>query len=148
MATMLDMSKEAAAGQPGEPPGTPFEQMGGAPALQNLLRHFYADIRQDSVLGPIFNAQITDWPAHLEKIGSFWARQTGAASDYAGGFAAAHLRLGIQPAHFTRWLGLWERNCRQHLEPASAEWMIGRAHELGAHLRRIVAGAAGLQIGR
>lgn len=125
-----------------------FERMGGAPVLKKLLQHFYADVRQDAVLGPVFNAKIQDWPAHLEKIGSFWARQTGAASNYAGGFAAVHLPLGLQAEHFTRWLGLWERNCRQHLDPASADWMIARAHEIGGHLKRIVGGAAGLQIGR
>ena len=116
--------------------------------LQHLLRHFYADVRQDVVLGPVFNARIGDWPAHLEKIADFWTRQTGGPSQYAGGLAAAHLPLGLEPVHFTRWLGLWERNCRQHLDTASADWMIARAHEIGAHLQRIVSGAAGLQIGR
>ena len=125
---------------------TVFEQMGGAPVLKRLLQHFYADVRQDAVLGPVFNAKIEDWPAHLEKIGSFWARQTGAASNYAGGFAAVHLPLGLQAEHFTRWLGLWERNCRQHLDPVSADWMIARAQEIGGHLKRIVGGGAGLQI--
>lgn len=127
---------------------TQFEQMGGASALKELLRYFYADVRQDEVLGPIFNARIQDWPAHLDKIGSFWARQLGAPSNYAGGFGAVHLSLGLQEEHFHRWLGLWERNCRQHLDPAAANWMIERAQEIGRNLRRIVGGAAGLQIGR
>jgi len=129
-------------------PDREFERLGGVTTLQNLLRHFYADIRQDVVLGPIFDSRIHDWPAHLQKIGSFWARQLGAPSDYPGGFAGAHLSLGIQPEHVTRWLGLWERNCRQHLNPDSAEWMITRAHDIATHLRRIVAGATGLQITR
>ncbi|MBN8247001.1 MAG: group III truncated hemoglobin [Verrucomicrobia bacterium] len=131
----------------GSPAETPWDRLGGAPALQNLLRHFYADIRQDAVLGPIFNAHIHDWPAHLEKIGSFWARQLGAASNYPGGFAAAHLPLGIQPEHFVRWLGLWERNCCQHLNPESAAWMTARASDIAAHLRRVVGGSGGLQVG-
>jgi len=125
---------------------TPFNRLGGAAVLQELLRHFYADVRQDAVLGPIFNAHIHDWPAHLETIGSFWARQLGAASNYPGGFAAAHLPLGLQPEHFVRWLGLWERNCRQHLNAESAGWMIARAGDIAVHLRRVVAGAGGLQI--
>ena len=142
----MQTGDEAGAGSGADRPV--FDRMGGAPVLKKLLQHFYADVRQDAMLGPVFNSKIHDWPAHLEKIGSFWARQTGAASNYAGGFAAVHLPLGLQPEHFTRWLGLWERNCRQHLDPSSADWMIGRAHEIGAHLKRIVGGAAGLQIGR
>lgn len=133
------------AGSPADPR---WDRLGGASALRNLLRHFYADIRQDAVLGPIFNAHIHDWPAHLEKIGSFWAGQLGAPSNYPGGFAAAHLPLGIQPEHFIRWLGLWERNCRQHLDPESAAWMIARAEDIAAHLRRVVAGGGGLRVSR
>lgn len=124
-----------------------FEQMGGAPALKKLLHHFYADVRQDEVIGPIFNARIHDWPTHLDKIGNFWARQTGGPSNYAGGFGAAHLSLGLQPEHFQRWLGLWERNCRQHLEPGVADKMIARAYDLGNNLKRMVGGGGGLRIG-
>lgn len=148
--SVYSLRMETGNGVEGEPGATRpvFERMGGAPVLKTLLQHFYADVRQDVVLGPVFNARIADWPAHLEKIGSFWARQTGAASNYAGGFAGVHLPLGLQPEHFQRWLGLWERNCRQHLDPASADWMIARAHEIGGHLKRIVGGDAGLRIGR
>ena len=150
MASAVDLCSDQSDMDTGDAstPQTVFDQLGGAPGLKRLLQHFYADVRQDQVLGPIFNARIHDWPAHLEKIGSFWARQTGAASNYAGGFAAAHLPLGLQEEHFVRWLGLWERNCRQQLDPAPAAWMIARAHEIGTHLRRITGGAAGLQIGR
>lgn len=134
-----------AGGGPSE--GSVFEQMGGAPALRQLLHHFYADVRQDEVIGPLFNARIHDWPSHLDKIGNFWARQTGGPSNYAGGFGSAHLSMGLQPEHFQRWLGLWERNCRQHLEPVAADWMIARAHDLGNNLERIVGGSGGLRIG-
>ncbi len=124
-----------------------WEQLGGEAGLQHLLRHFYADVRQDTVLGPVFATRIQDWPAHLERIGSFWARQLGAPSNYSGGFAGVHLTLGIEEEHFQHWLRLWERNCRQHLSAEPAEWMIRRAHEIGSHLRRILAGTRGIQIG-
>ena len=39
---------------------TVFEFVGGRAALLEFLRHFYADVRQDSLIGPIFNAQIHD----------------------------------------------------------------------------------------
>lgn len=116
--------------------------------LLEFLWHFYADVRQDSVIGPIFNAKIHDWPAHLEKIADFWALQTGGPSAYRGGFGAAHLTLGLEEPHFRRWLMLWELNCKSRLEPAVAACLIGRAHELAANLRRLVAGRGGLHIGR
>ncbi len=124
-----------------------WEKLGEEPGLQNLLRHFYADVRQDSVLGPVFDSRIHDWPSHLEKIGAFWKRQLGRPSRYPGGFAGAHLPLGIEEDHFRRWLGLWERNCRQHLAPEAADWLIGRAREIAAQLRRILCGVPSLQVG-
>ena len=83
-----------------------------------MLRHFYADVRQHEVIGPIFNTRIHDWPAHLAKIAEFWALHTGGPSRYGGGFAGAHLGLGLEPAHFQHWLALWEFNCRRRLAAA------------------------------
>ena len=126
---------------------TLHERIGGQDGIAELLRHFYADVRQHQVLGPIFNAHIHDWPAHLVKIGEFWARQTGGPSHYTGGFGAAHLPLGIQPEHLQHWLGLWEFNCRRHLASKEAEEMIALAHRIGGQLMRIAGGRSGLQIG-
>ncbi|WP_299643760.1 group III truncated hemoglobin, partial [uncultured Ruegeria sp.] len=36
------------------------------------VRAFYARVRQDAVLGPVFANHVTDWSAHEEKIASFW----------------------------------------------------------------------------
>lgn len=130
-----------------EIPAPLFERLGGQPGIQKLLRHFYADVRQHAVLGPIFNAHIHDWPAHLEKIGQFWARQTGGPSVYAGGFGAAHLKLRIGPAHLDHWLALWEFNCRRHLAAGEATEMIELARRIGGQLLRLLAGRGGLNIG-
>ena len=127
---------------------TVFEAVGGRAALLEFLRLFYADVRQDSLIGPIFDRQIQNWPAHLEKIADFWALQTGGPSDYRGGFGAAHLRLDLEESHFRRWLMLWELNCKSRLEQAAAAWLISRAHELAGNLRRLLGGNPGIQIGR
>ena len=99
---------------------TLYERLGGRGGIAMLLRHFYADVRQHAVLGPIFDAHVHDWPAHLAKIAEFWALQTGGPSTYAGGLGAVHLRLGIEPQHFDHWLGLWDFNCQRRLPPAEA----------------------------
>ena len=49
-----------------------YQRIGGSEGLSRLLRHFYADVRQDPLIGPIFNTQIKDWKHHLEVIASFW----------------------------------------------------------------------------
>ena len=119
-----------------------YERIGGRDGLAFLLRHFYADVRQHALIGPIFNRQIDDWPAHLEKIASFWARLTGGPSDYSGQMPAKHLNLGIDAQHFTAWLQLWRFNCSSHLKEAEAQEMIGLAHEIGRRLKSIVSAAS------
>lgn len=124
------------------PQSSLYDRLGGREGLQRLLRHFYADVRQHAVLGPIFNRQIADWPEHLEKIGSFWARLTGGPSGYAGQMPAKHLRLGIESRHFQAWLQLWDFNCGAHLPKAEAQEMICLAHEIGRRLESIVGQAS------
>jgi hemoglobin len=115
-----------------------YDRIGGREGLAVLLRHFYADVRQHEELGPIFNRQISDWPAHLEKIGTFWARLTGGPSNYAGGMPAKHMNLGIDPGHFAAWLQLWSFNCTCHLPKTEAQEMIGLAREIGQRLKSII----------
>lgn len=123
-----------------------YSRLGGHEGLKALLHPFYADIRQHQLLGPIFQAHIADWNAHIDKITEFWSRQTGGPSKYGGGFGAAHLSLGIQAAHFSHWLGLWEFNCRRQLAAQEAEEMIRLAHRIGEQLARIVSGRPGIPI--
>jgi hemoglobin len=117
-----------------------YERLGGHEGILKLLKPFYLDVRQHAVLGAIFNSHIQDWPAHLDKITEFWALQTGGESRYRGGFAGAHLRLGLQPEHFQHWLGLWEFNAKRQLPPPEAAEMIALAHEFGRRLFAVTQG--------
>lgn len=111
-----------------------YERLGGHAGILNLLKPFYADVRQHAVIGPIFIAHITDWNSHLAKITEFWALQAGGPSAYRGGFAGAHLPLGLRPEHFEHWLGLWGLNSARQLPPREAKEMIVLAHEFGRRL--------------
>jgi hemoglobin len=104
-----------------------------------MLRYFYADVRQHTEIGPIFAAQIHDWPAHMEKIADFWSGATGGPANYNGPMPFKHLHLGLEERHFGAWLGLWHRHCRAHLAPREADEMIDRAEAIGQRLRQIVA---------
>ncbi|HEV2692726.1 MAG TPA: group III truncated hemoglobin [Verrucomicrobiae bacterium] len=111
-----------------------YDRLGGHAGILKLIKPFYADVRQHSVLGPIFNSHVTDWPAHMEKIAEFWALQAGGESKYRGGFAGAHMSLGLQAEHFQHWLGLWELNNARSLAPREAAEMNGLAHRLASRL--------------
>ena len=41
--------------------------------IRTLVHDFYDDVRQDALLGPIFNSRIHDWDAHLAKLVDFWS---------------------------------------------------------------------------
>lgn len=111
-----------------------FDRLGGHDGILKLIRTFYVDVRQHVVLGPIFNSHIHDWPAHLDKIADFWALQTGGPTRYRGGFAGAHMTLGLDAEHFQHWLGLWELNNGRHLAPREAGELNAIAQELGRRL--------------
>src|SRR5690606_12563079 len=48
--------------------------------VARLVHAFYARVRQDAALGPIFDAKVDDWDQHLAKLVDFWSsilRRTG-----------------------------------------------------------------------
>ena len=116
-----------------------FDRLGGRTPLLQLLKYFYADVRQHAEIGPIFTAHITDWPAHLEKIADFWSGVTGGPANYRGAMPMKHAPLGLEERHFAAWLGLWSRHCRARLAPAEADELIAVAEIIGQRLRQLVA---------
>lgn len=128
-------------------PSTPspplYDRIGGRDGLALLLRRFYADVRQHDVIGPIFAAQVHDWPAHLEKIAGFWSGLTGGPALYGGGMAARHIPLRLEEPHFQAWLGLWHRHCKAHLPAQEADEMIAIAESIGQRLRAITSAHRG-----
>lgn len=119
-----------------------YDRIGGQEGVATLLRHFYADVRQHRLIGPVFNQHITDWPVHLAKIGEFWSRITGGPSNYSGQMPAKHFGLGLNPRHFGAWLQLWDSNCHCYLKPREATEMSQLAHEIGLRLKRIISNEA------
>lgn len=41
--------------------------------LHDLVHEFYAKLRGDTMLGPIFAERITDWGPHLDRMVVFWS---------------------------------------------------------------------------
>ncbi len=119
--------------------GTLYQRLGGRERLNVLLRRFYADVRQQNLIGPIFNRQIDDWPAHLEKIADFWSNVTGGPVRYSGPMPFKHVPLGLDLEHFDAWLGLWRRHCRAHIGGPEAEELIAAAEMIGERIRWVIA---------
>jgi truncated hemoglobin YjbI len=66
-------------------------------AVSNQTRRLiHADVRQDPLIGPIFNAQIKDWKEHLEIVTSFGKHSRGGPRTYARPMPMKHLPLHLK----------------------------------------------------
>jgi hemoglobin len=105
--------------------------------LQTLVDAFYAKVRLDPVLGPVFGRAVDDWPEHLEKLGAFWSSVMLTSGRYKGSPMAAHLRQAkaIEPAMFDRWLELWRETARETLAEPDASAIIEKAERIAESLK-------------
>ena len=72
-----------------------------------LVDSFYDKVRQDQMLGPVFNERIEDWPIHLDKMYRFWQSILLEQHTYSGAPFLKHATLPIGHEHFNRWLALF-----------------------------------------
>src|ERR1700750_505597 len=79
--------------------------------LATLVNAFYARVRLDSMLAPVFDRVIDDgeWAAHLEQMVAFWGSIMLSTGQYHGKPMQAHLkhRALMRTGMFDRWLMLW-----------------------------------------
>ena len=125
---------------------TLFARMGGREAIESLVTDFYGRAHQHPVLGPVFAANVSDWPNHLVTVADFWTTQTGGPRVYRGGMGR-HIRLGLQPEHFQAWLTLWESTVKSRFPEEIAAELLVIAKVIASRLREMVAGVSQLQVG-
>lgn len=104
--------------------------------IARLVPAFYARVRRDPMLGPIFNDAIGDWPEHMGKLQDFWSSVMLASGRYKGQPMPAHVKHAgrITPAAFTRWLELWGETTNELLPPEAAAAMQDRARRIAESL--------------
>ena len=105
--------------------------------LARLVDAFYARVRADAELGPIFNRAIDDWPEHLGKLTAFWSSVMLTSGRYKGQPVAAHLkhRDSITPELFARWLALWGQTARELMAPEAAAALEEKAGRIAESLQ-------------
>ena len=83
--------------------------------VAQMVYDFYADVRRDEVLGPIFNGQIHDWDTHLAKLVDFWSSILLRTGRFTGAPMPMHATMpGLSAELFQRWLALfYASNARQ-----------------------------------
>lgn len=76
--------------------------------IGRLVDRFYELAREDGVLGPVFEANVKDWDAHLATMRRFWSSAIYRTGTYAGRPLDVHRAIPeLRSEHFPRWLALW-----------------------------------------
>ncbi len=83
------------------------------PAIRTMVHTFYARVREDGFIGPVFDSRIDDWDHHLGRMVSFWRSILRVEPDFKPSSRGAPPQLHqditeLEIAHFERWLELFD----------------------------------------
>ncbi|HVF93281.1 MAG TPA: group III truncated hemoglobin [Sphingomonas sp.] len=108
--------------------------------MPGVLRAFYARVREDDLLGPIFNHAVHDWNHHLDRIGDFWSSVMLGSGRYKGDPVARHLphAASLDRVRFDRWLALWTETTTAMLPAAFAATIQAKAARIAESLQLAV----------
>ena len=102
--------------------------------LEGLVREFYGSARRDPIIGYLFDG-VEDWEAHIARITAFWSSVALMSGRYHGNPMAPHLKLPLEPSHFTRWLSLFEQAAGAICSPAGATLLLEKARRIAQSLQ-------------
>ncbi|QYC11779.1 group III truncated hemoglobin [Brevundimonas nasdae] len=109
--------------------------------IDALVEGFYARVREDGLIGPIFAARIADWAPHLAQMKLFWSSVALSTGVYQGRPMPKHLPLPIDARHFDRWLEIFVVTANELCPPVAAKHFIERARRIAESLELGVANA-------
>lgn len=110
--------------------------------IHAVVHGFYDQIRNDDLLGPIFNRAIAeeDWPHHLGKMCAFWSSTLLRTGRYDGRPLPPHLAIPeLGEAHFRRWLRLFRGTVHRICPPEVAALFMDRALRVSHSFRLAIA---------
>ena len=117
--------------------------------IRLFVDDFYAKVRVDDLIGPIFMKVIHDWQPHLDKMYAFWNAVLFGVAGFKGNPFVKHAPLDIWRDHFNRWLMLFAETIDTHFAgPVAddaknragimAEMFLARLGQLGGNVNRVV----------
>lgn len=129
-----DLKKPMHPAMPGKvaPPG--LDEAG----IVRIVDAFYAKVRTDPVIGPVFDAHIaTDhWPTHLGKMYDFWSSLLLGSGRYDGRPMPKHMAISeLDDAHFIRWLALFRQTVEELCLPPTAALFVDRSERIAQSFR-------------
>jgi hemoglobin len=107
-------------------------------SIRRLVDGFYAKVRADDQLAPVFSNAIKDdqWEPHLAKMRDFWSSVMLTSGRYKGNPVAVHMAVaGMEPHLFSRWLELFGETCGELFEPDIADTFRAKAVRIADSLK-------------
>lgn len=103
--------------------------------IELLVNTFYEKVRHDDYIGFIFNDVMqVNWEHHLPIMYDFWASVLFGNATYKGNPMLKHIaidqKIRLTPAHFERWLSLFEATLNQLFEGPMKEEAYKRASSI------------------
>jgi hemoglobin len=96
--------------------------------IQIMVDSFYAKVRKDPLIGPIFNDEAkVNWNEHLPKLYNFWEDLLFGTQNYHGRPFPPHLKFDLQVHHFEKWVSLFILTVDEHFVGKKAEEAKARA---------------------
>jgi hemoglobin len=112
----------------------------GREDIQLLIDSFYIKVRQDELIGPIFNdVAKVDWTHHLPVMYDFWEGVLFHKGGYAGNPMRVHKQLNerfpLEQVHFDRWLSIFRHTLDELFEGPVTEQARQRALSIATMIR-------------
>lgn len=99
--------------------------------IKKMVDLFYAKVRKDDLIGPIFKEKIQNhWAEHLTKLYSFWQSVLLGEQTYTGFAFPPHAQLPITKEHFDRWLALFTETVDSLFAGSRADEAKSRAYKI------------------
>jgi hemoglobin len=110
--------------------------------IELLVGNFYTKVRDDLMLGPVFNKLIKEehWPVHLGRIADFWECNLFFRPTFKGNPKQIHLQVDIaynyqtDEHHYARWIELWCQTVDHYFQGEISELAKIRAIKMGKQL--------------
>lgn len=100
-----------------------------------LVHGFYAKVRQDAVLGPIFQTHVSNWDQHLATLVDFWSAILRRTGRFSGNPMAKHAALpGLSNALFQHWLQIFRENAAAQPNTALRDQACAVAERIAGNL--------------
>ncbi len=103
---------------PATPLPTPSLDLCSEQEVTRLVHDFYARVREEPRLAPVFTARVHDWDAHLAQLVDFWSAMLRGTRRFSGAPMPKHMAMDeLDRDLFDRWLQLFRQTTAECANP-------------------------------